>query len=235
MSKFKKYIIIIVVLIIAILLGGIYYYKNYMYSLEKVSTMLNSAEILNKDNIYIQRKTYSGDLDECTSCYDYYKKDNMSYIIQENNINKYETFFDGETSKEISVSHNENKIFSFNIENNDDIDLAFKETFFILVEQHGLYEHRGNYKFHGKETINGKKCIKVSLTDNYENEIDVNYFYIDLETNFIVKYESYSGKNKKELQRNHAETVEYNFNTVTDDQVLKFDINNYPDYEYIEF
>lgn len=234
MSKVKKYVIIIGLIIILIILGGMYYYKNYMYSLEKVSSMLNSAEIPNKNNIHIQTKNYSATSDEVVSYSDYYEKDNTFYRRQEDNINKYETFYDSNNSKEIVISHNEKKIFSFTTENNN-IGLAFKESFFILVEQHGLYEHRGNYKFHGIETINGNKCIKVSLTDNYENEIDVNYFYIDLETNFIVKKESYSGKNKKELKRYYAETVEYNFNTVTDDQVLKFDINNYPDYEYIEY
>lgn len=232
MSKVKKYIIIVFIFIVIFLIGN-YLYQKYTYTLEKVSFMLNSAEL--PSNIHTEHKSYHGDSTEPIYYINTYKTDNLAYVLQENDSQKIEQFYDYNLLKHIIILHNEKKIFSYPCEADEGSAIPFRETFFIAVEQHGLYEHRGNYKFHGIETINGNKCIKVSLTDNYENEIDVNYFYIDLETNFIIKKESYSGKNKKELKRNYAETVEYNFNTVTDDQVLKFDINNYPDYEYIEY
>lgn len=190
--------------------------------------MLNSAEL--PSNIHTENKSYHGDSTEPIYYTNTYKTDNLAYILQENDSQKIEQFYD----YDFIILHNEKKIFSYPCEANEGSGIPFRETFFIAVEQHGLYEHRGIYKFHGKEKVNGKNCIKVSFTDDYEDKMNVTYFYIDLETNLIVGYESYSGKNKKELQRNNVEIIEYNFNTVTEDKVLKFDINNYPDYEYIE-
>ena len=74
-----------------------------------------------------------------------------------------------------------------------------------------------------KENVNGKKCIKVSFTD----DVSKYYFYIDLETNFIVKHEAYHGDSKENLEMTVAGIYEYYPNTVTDEQILKFDKNNY--------
>ena len=59
------------------------------------------------------------------------------------------------------------------------------------------------------------------------------YLFIDLENSYIIKYEYYEGSNDKELNKIQTETYSYEFNSVTDDNILKFDINNYPDYQYI--
>lgn len=231
MSKVKKCIIIVFILIVISFIGN-YLYQKYTYTLEKVSFMLNSAELTS--NIHTEHKSYHGDSTEPIYYINTYKTDNLAYVLQENDSQKIEQFYDYNLLKHIIILHNEKKIFSYPCEADEGSAIPFRETFFIAVEQHGLYEHRGIYKFHGKEKVNGKNCIKVSFTDDYEDKMNVTYFYIDLETNLIVRSESYSGNSKKDLKRDYAETIEYNFNTVTEDKILKFDINNYSDYEYIE-
>lgn len=238
MSKFKKYIIIIVLLIVLISLCGLYYYKNYMYSLEKVSFMLNSVQF--PSNIHIVYKSYYADKTEPNSIVNYYIKENKDYMVQEdgeqkeNGLGKIEHIYDYDVKKNIIIFHGEKSIASYKYEEMIPRDMPLKMSFFLYVEQHGLYEHKGKYEFHGKEIVNGKKCIKVSFTDEYDEDVSRYYFYIDLETNFIIKFEVYNGNSKDTLEKTITETYEYYPNTVTDDDILKFDKNNYPDYEFYE-
>lgn len=237
MSKLKRYIIIIGLIIILIILGGMYYYKNYMYSLEKVSSMLNSVQF--PRNIYIEYKSYYTATMETSTIIRQYIKENKEYIVQEdgsqkeNGLGKIEHIYDYDNKEDILIMHNEKTVYSYPIEGLLQRTMPLKMSFFLYVEQHGRYEHRGKYEFHRKENVNGKKCIKVSFTDEYEDYASRHYFYIDLETNFIVKHEAYYGDSKETLEKTHTETYEYSVNTVTEEQFLKFDINNYPDYKFI--
>ena len=236
MSRLLKYIIIIVILIAIVIWGGLYYYKNYMYSLEKVSAMLNSVKF--PSNIYMEYENYYGDSSEPTTVVNTYIKDNKQYIIQEdkqkteNYLGKIESLFDYDNKEEIVIYHGEKTISSHEYEEILPQSMPLKSNFFLYVELHGRYEHRGKYEFHGKEMVNDKKCIKVSFTDEYDDYTSRYYFYIDLETNFIVKQEAYYGDTKETLEKTVTEIYEIYPNTVTDEQILKFDINNYPDYKF---
>lgn len=237
MSKLKKYIILSLILLsIIIALGTKYYYKNYMYSLEKVSKMLNSVEF--PSNVCIEHKIYLTDANELITKINRYIKDNKEYIVQEdaslkeNRIGKIEQIYDYDNKENIVIYHDEKRISSYEYEEMIPRIMPLKNNFFLYVQQHGVYEHCGKYEFHGKENVNGKQCIKVSFTDEYDYEVNVNFFYIDLETYFIIKYEVYHGASKADLGKTWTETYEYYPNTVTDEQILKFDKNNYPNYEF---
>ncbi len=237
MKKIKIFLILFVLIIILIL----YFVAlpKCIYTLDKVSSMLNSATF--PENVHIHCYSYTIDY---TSYRDIYVKDDIEYhynkaISNNSNIDDYNidaiSIYD--ETKTISISNIDKTILVFNNNtyNVSVLETLSKNSFFIAVEQHGLYEHRGIYQYCGKETVNERKCIKVSMTDNYDNETSVDYYYIDLETNLIVKQETYSGNNIDELELDEIDTYEYYFNSVTDDDIPEFDINDYPDYKYTEF
>lgn len=64
--------------------------------------------------------------------------------------------------------------------------------------------------------------------------MDKEYYYIDISNRVVLKkeYYSYYG-NGFELQSIYNYT--YSYNTVTDEDIPVFDINNYLDYEYMEY
>lgn len=79
------------------------------------------------------------------------------------------------------------------------------------------------YKYIGKEILEGKKYIKFSLEDSTNKEI----YFIDVENRVVSKIEYYYGNN--ELYSTLYYT--YSYNTVRDEDIAKFDISNYSEYE----
>ena len=78
-----------------------------------------------------------------------------------------------------------------------------------------------SYTFKGKEKIDEINCLKISLTNN-ENS---NYtYYIDENAGYIVQYEN----------ENSKETYKYNINSVTDEQLKMFNLDDYSEYSLIE-
>ncbi len=87
------------------------------------------------------------------------------------------------------------------------------------------------YKYIGKETIEGKECIKIEFTDI--NKLYKEYYYIDVSNRVVTKKEYYSNYGDGfELDTIYNYT--YSYNTVTEEDIPKFDINNYPDYQYVD-
>ncbi len=197
--------------------------------------MLNSVKL--PQNVYIREY-------ECTNEYTYridkYIKDSIIniYNIRESfstNIDNINSLIICKNQKLIDINYINKIVTISNCEENYDMYIPNKYSFFNSVEQHGLYEHLGIYKYCGKENINGKKCIKISFTDNNENSIHIDYYYIDIESNLIIQVQSYSGDNIKELKLIKTINWEYQFDVVTDSDIVQFDINDYQDYEYYEF
>lgn len=81
---------------------------------------------------------------------------------------------------------------------------------------------KDKYKFIGKETIEGKKYIKFSLEDSTNKQI----YYVDVENKVVSKIEYYG---EAELYQTNYYT--YSYNTVKDEDIAKFDIKNYEEYE----
>ncbi len=208
--------------------------KNY-YTLDEVCNMLNSVKL--PSNVYLKECEYS---DEYTYYTDIYIKDNIrkSYFKRETSsldIDNIDAICIYENQKTTDINNIHKIITISNTENSYDLYIPNKYSFFNSVERHGLDENLGIYKYCGKKDIEGKKCIKISFTDKNENDIYIDYYYIDIESNLIIKFESYSGKNIKELKLIKTITWEYQFNVVKDSDVKKFDINDYQGYEIYEF
>ena len=236
MLKSKKVKIAMAVIFIKIIIAIILFfvYRNSIYSLEKVKEILTSANTLK--NVHIKEEIFMGDYSDSIEFSNYYIKDNMMYINQENDSleNTVETIYNFENSKEISINHSNKTINVLEVTEKPSITLPENDNFFTLANLNKQYEHRGTYKYIGKESIDGQRCIKVSLTDNYEDKVSVHYYYINLENNCIIRYELYEGNDESELKKNYEAVYTYTFNTVTDNDILNFDKNNYPDYTYYE-
>lgn len=236
MKKFLKWIIIFI-LIITVLMLSLYIYQKSVYTLDKVSFMLNSAYL--PENVYIKNYTHTTKFD---TYIDIYIKNNVQYLYQKtkSNITNIDTYnideylIINENSRNIFISYTDKLILVNNNVENNVSNIPEKNNFFAKVEAHGLHEYLGIYKYCGLENINGKKCIKVSMTDNNENSIDRNYYYIDLETNLILKAESAYGNSTNDLEIVSTDNYEYYFNSVTDDKMPEFNINDYPDFLYSE-
>lgn len=77
--------------------------------------------------------------------------------------------------------------------------------------------------------MDGKECIKFSLMD----ENNITYYYIDIQKNCIYRKEEGTCYNNV-FEVLFSTVYTYSESTVTDDDILKFDINNYPDYKITE-
>lgn len=87
------------------------------------------------------------------------------------------------------------------------------------------------YKYIGKVNVEGKEYTKISFIST--NNIDKEYYYIDILNRVVSKKEYYSNYgNGFELKAIYNYT--YSYNTVVDEDIKKFDLNNYSDYKYIE-
>lgn len=226
MSRIKKVIISFLIIILIIICIYILYQK-YVYSLDEVCMLLNTTAF--SSNCYIKEDVYTGNYDDFSTSTSYYIKDNLEYVVNED---LEETLYDFSNLTYIDINHSLKIIYTSNaitsekmIPNNE-----LKSSFFNQVESHQENSYYGNYIFLGREKVNGKKCIKFSMTDEYTLYNDVYVYYVDLETNYIVKYEKYS-ENEKKL----SIIIYYEENIVTDENIPEFDINNYQDYEINSF
>lgn len=148
----------------------------------------------------------------------FYIKDNNEYIYQENkNQEKVEIYIDNENNTSITILHTEKTITQNNITENIDFEAPLKNNLLEVLNNKEEY----SYTFKGKEKIDEINCLKISLTNN-ENS---NYtYYIDENAGYIVQYEN----------ENSKETYKYNINSVTDEQLKMFNLDDYSEYSLIE-
>lgn len=219
MKKNKK-LIMLVFLIVMILLV---IYIKLDYSLSKISDMISkSNEIPN--NIYIKEEV----TDKAgTNITEIYRKDNLIYEhIYKDDMFQYEdVIWNFETKKKININYFFKDIHIEKIEGKGIVN-PVNVLFDGLRE--GIKETESKYEYYGKVDVDGKKCLKFSLTNNELKERK--YYYIDVENKNLYKKEvgSYY-KSKFTLYYTFVYT--YSYNTVTDEDILKFDPNNYQDFK----
>lgn len=222
-------IILIILLIITAITLYIYFYPRFKFSYENVKTMLESAET-EFSNVYQRVEMYSEN-DTMIGYYDIYKKDHLTYTYEfdiEANESS-EIYQDDKENKFITVINPRKRIIATTIpiyksKNSD--------AFFEKAKQNETNEKLGVYEYLGIETVNGLDCLKVSLTDTYSDYQDIDIYYIDLNTNLIIKNEYFSNKDSESLTKRHTEINKFEFNTVKDEDVKVFNLENYPEYSY---
>lgn len=184
------------------------------YSRDNITNLVKNASIPN--NIYIENTMYENDT--YLGVAKFYIKDNNEYIYQENkNQEKVEIYIDNENNTSITILHTEKTITQNNITENIDFEAPLKNNLLEVLNNKEEY----SYTFKGKEKIDEINCLKISLTNN-ENS---NYtYYIDENAGYIVQYEN----------ENSKETYKYNINSVTDEQLKMFNLDDYSEYSLIE-
>ncbi len=212
MSKNKKFILIsLFTIFIAIIICMLYFSLKNNYSRESMINLIKNASM--PSNIYIENTIYNNE--NYIGLAKFYIKDNKQYLYQENNKQEQvETFIDNENNSSIIVLHSEKAITQNALERNINFELPLKNN---LLDK--LNNTTYSYTFHGKEKVFEINCLKISLVSINNEKYD---YYLDENTGYIVQYEH--SKNK--------ETYEYEINSVLDEHIKTFNINNYKNYNY---
>lgn len=221
----KKYIILLIVLILIVVISAIFISKPE-YTLSEISKLVDkSGEI--PDNIYIREER----IDPAgTNITEIYKKDKVIF----------EHFYKDD------MPEYEDIIWDFNLQKHIQIDYIFRNIYVEEIQGKGntnpvnriligfsemLKEEDRKYRYCGKENIDGKECIKFSLTSKNDEKT---YYFVDIQNG--VLYKKIEGTNyNNNFNELFTTTYAYSYNTVTDEDILKFEINNYPDYNIQDF
>ena len=224
MGKKKSMIVLIfVIIIIVAIIAGVIIYKNSTYSLEKVKSLLNSGKETENMKITEEVSSENGNYENQT--YEQYIKDNYIYSITKNSDSEVigKVLYNKENSELITILDNQKQITVNNNnldENNKNTKVLKDESFMTLINSNA----GADYEYCGKEEINGKECIKVSLLNkNVVEKVEKEYYYIDLEDNHIIKNEIYEGTDENNLKKTDEITYTYSYDTVKDEDILKFD------------
>lgn len=221
MSLSKKIIIttIIMLLLIGFLILFIFLYNKSKYSLENVINMLTAP----KEALNIHVTTNYNNAEEHTIT-DTFFKNNIYYSVTKTTSSTepiQEFFYNSEDSNLISVNSKDKTITTIsNISSNN---LPFFTTSKFFLES----SKNSKFKYLGKEKIDNQKCIKVCL--NY-NSVSKTYYYINLKNNCIIKEESFNLNDSEEWEKISDVTYTYSYNSVTDNDIIRFDSTNYPNY-----
>lgn len=219
----KKYIKILIALIIVLIIGiiAVKCYTNYtkeIYSPEEVISLLDN-NITN--NMYLKKESVD-EKNSKKSTIEIYLKDNKIYT-RELDGNR-ECLYDYENKKEIQIEHENKKISYFPIDkSNNPLTELLNYNISIIKNTNGKLENKGIEKKDGKE------YTKI-LLNTKDTQM---YFYIDKIQKLIDKIEYYN-KVGNEYEYCGSDVFTYSYNTVTDDNILNFNIDNYAEYEVIE-
>lgn len=226
--KNKKIVKVIwsLILICVVILGAIIIKEKSEYTLEETKELVKKGIEL-PDNIYLITKYYDEKENEIGKI-EIQKSGNYEYIKQEEDGRVYcETFVDYNEEKLITVMHTNENIFIWNNHQKQEITEDTNE-FIYSSKRNELYAHVGIYKFLGREKVNDRKCIVVSLTDNYKEGLYVTNYYIDMETGYILKQEDIKDGNVNSIMIN-----QYFENVVKEEDIKKYNAEEYTDYEII--
>lgn len=225
MKKSTKLILIILVIIILISLVFLIvkFLSKPEYTLKDITSLIKAPQFT--DNMYVKIESIStnhpNNSNSGVILEEFYILGNKQYLTTKSNDNLTQAeLIDYDSKTEIQIDYTYKKINYFNVLKSD--NPIMQNITSSITSYIGILNTAKNYKYLGKETLNNIEYIKFSIN----NELT---YYINSQTNYIDKIEAYEGENLV-WTLNYT----YSYNTVTEDNILKFDINNYPDYEYID-
>lgn len=212
----KSYILLGIIIIVFILL-----ILNFKNSNSELATILNKKpEIPN--NIYVKEEMVNNA--NTTTITNTYRKDKFIYqhIENDDSTANQDILWDFEAKKEIIIDNLSKTIDVIKI---SDDELSPLEGVFVQFN-----ENLNTYKYDGKEMINENNCIKFHSTKDSNNRT---YFYVDADTGLLYQKEEgqyYNSTFTPYYKYNYT----YSYDTVTDEDIFVFNIENYPDYIYTE-
>ena len=221
MKKNTKLILIILIILILIALAILLvkFLSKPEYTLKDITSLIKTPQFT--DNMYVKIESIStnhpNNSNSGVILEEFYILGNKQYLTTKSNDNLTQAeLIDYNSKTEIQIDYTYKKINYFNVLKSDNPIMPH------ITSHIGILNTAKNYKYLGRETLNNIEYIKFSIN----NELT---YYINSQTNYIDKIEAYEGENLV-WTLNYT----YSYNTVTEDNILKFDINNYPDYEYID-
>lgn len=213
----KKYVKILeVIIIIAAICVIILYLKNKpKYTLEELASFIND-EIGN--NMYLKVEVTLEDTGG-KEIEEYYMKDNSLYghFYKDDIAQLEDVLYDYSNNQKIDIVY-DSKIIS--VAKEDSLVNPVKETIQSIIDD--IESSADKYEYLGTEEIDGKEHIVFSLED--KTEFSKTYYYLDYQNGCVDKIEYYSTYNDK-LMFTYEYT--YSYDTVTDDDILTFDISDY--------
>lgn len=197
------------------------------YTLKEVITLINPKI---SDNMYVKVSYNSSE-----SIEEYYEKDKVVYKKHMLNGELVQEFlFDTNSNKQTNILHYSKEIYFFE-NSKSSLEKIMKEI--LKEELLETEEAQKTYEYLGKEIINGFECIKCSIIDE-DGFIDIPekvkvIFYISEENKRIEREEVYTIK-ENNFELYSTSDYEYSYDTIVDENILNFDLKNYPDYKIIE-
>ena len=226
MKRKKSIFVFIILVLIIILVLCIYLYQTTNYSLEAIKKRLYSNET-KLNNVHI---SYKNSEDEIVTNEEIFIKDNNYYVVSKDksDIILSEYFYSLEESKLTLVNHQNKTILEFSNKTPNVLNG-------VLLQQEFLWNSNTlEYNYIGKEIINDEQCVKVNFTENNYDKIQEYIYYVNLTNNEIIKLEIFEGTNINDLKKQKEIMCTYSYNTVTPDDIKKFDINNYSGYSFTQ-
>lgn len=223
MKKILKMLIAVLTIILLIIIINIL--RKEKNTMNKVLEIINPSITSNMSLKIVSKGIDENYSEEC------YIKDKLAYENFYINGEKMQEFtFNFDTKEQINIFHNSKEINIYKLDGELNI-ISNKLDYYKELISKSL---ANSYKYCGKENTNNNEVIKFSV--DFEENFFVNienptrlYFYINTENKSIEKVEHYNIENNKE-ELVLTDNFIYSYNTVTDENILKFDINDYSDY-----
>lgn len=224
MKKYLKIFVIILIVIIILFLILSKINSKPKYTFEDVSQIITSKV---SNNMYLKEENTMGSIVET------FAKDQMFYkkffidgkLVQE-------LLIDTENKKQINIDYTTKEIKYY--ENGSDVETIFSESLNSYYNDIIDENAKKTYKYLGEENSNEKNYIKFSfiVEDKFvgmQDKVKVIY-YLNLDNHQIEKIEYYNMyENRAKLDS--ISEIAYDYGNVTDEDILKFDPNNYQDFK----
>lgn len=223
----KKILIILGVLIVICLaiVGVLLYNNNLEYTVEEIKELVKKGSNL-PEEIYLKTEYFDNE-GNIVGWVESYQNGKLKHTRQASKDKVVlESYLDEEEKRFVIVFH-ENKRLDIRENYPIDEDSYNSNEFLYSIKRNEQYAHLGIYEYLGREKVNGRRCIKVSLTDNNKEGVTSTNYYIDVETGYILKQENIvEGKVESSIVNIYDLTKVSGKN-------LKFDKEKYSDYEVI--
>lgn len=233
----KKKVIISVLFIIVVTVlisGAIYFYKNTIdtkYSKDKIVELVKNPN-LKSTNYRCTVKNYVSEAKTLSSIeiFNHYTN-SLTYskiALPDENTITHETITSLDTNEAILIDHNEKEITKQAL----DVYNAFTyNTNTFLEKAKNETVNRNVFKYKNKATIEDKKCLVVTITDDFSPYKYIYHYYIEENTGLILKSDCYTNVNHDKYTLKESATYSYEFDVVKEEDIIVFDEKNYKEYD----
>lgn len=242
-KKNSKKIAFLSIVLVLVLITTCFSRNNTYMTPRDLGNFLSSKNNYNKTN-YIVRETNFNEEGIIDATSQIYKKDNkfkkIDNFTDEKGVLATSILYDNldDESQKIYTKENELGEKIVNVPAWGAYDHPYVDNTIRIEMLNNTYGYFGyHYHYYGIENVNGKNCYKIGNTYEYPSSITEEYeighgkrqskYWIDIETGLIMKEESGVYENNKKTYFFTCVEYEYEFGTVTDDDVALPDLSKF--------